>query len=290
VTGQTPVRRRLVGAALRRYRENVGYTLDDAARVLDCDRSKISRVETGQRGIKPREVRELLAEYGVPGGEQDALAVIAGRGGPRGWRDPYPDVLSGEHLDYVVMESAASQIMTYEAQLVPDLLQTDDYARAVVAAQSRYATGQQREDAVAVNAQRRRAVLSGRSPGHADDPVPRLAVVLGEGALHQAVGGPAVLAGQLRYLAGLSEESPHVTIQVLPFSAGAHAAAAGGSLAIMRFANAPSLGVVRLGALSGGVYLDSQEDVARYMRAFVLLRACALSVAETARMLRGLST
>jgi hypothetical protein len=198
-------------------------------------------------------------------------------------------VLSGENLDYVVMESAASQIMTYEAQLVPDLLRTDDYARAVAAAQSRYATGQQREDAVAVTAQRRSAVLSGRSPGHAGDPVPRLAVVLGQGALHQAVGGPAVMAGQLRYLAGLSEESPDVTIQVLPFSAGAHAAAVGGSLAIMRFANAPSLGVVRLDALSGGVYLDSQEDVARYMRAFVLLRASALSVAETARMLRGLS-
>jgi hypothetical protein len=199
-------------------------------------------------------------------------------------------VLSGEHLDYVVMESAASQIMTYEAQLVPDLLQTDDYARAVVAAQARHATAPQREEAVAVKAQRRRAVLTGRSPGHADDPVPRLTVILGEGALHQAVGGAAVLAGQLGYLAGLSEDSPDITIQVLPFSAGAHAAAGGGSLSIIRFANAPSLGVVHLETLSGGVYLDGQEDVTRYMRAFALLRASALSVAETARLLHGLSS
>jgi transcriptional regulator with XRE-family HTH domain len=276
VTGETPVRRRLVGAALRRYRENVGYTLEDAARVLECDRSKISRVETGQRGIRPKELRELLAEYGVPVGEQDALAAMAGRGGPRGWRDRYPEVLSGKYLDYVLMESVASQIMTYEAQLVPDLLQTDDYARAVAAAEPRYATAQQREDAVAVKAQRRRAV-------------PRLAVILGEGALHQAVGGPAVLAGQLSHLARLSGNSPDITIQVLPFSAGAHAAACGGSLAIMRFANAPSLGVVHLGAPSGGVWLEGQEDVARYMRAFALLRVSALGVADSARMLRSLS-
>jgi transcriptional regulator with XRE-family HTH domain len=276
------VRRRLVGGALRRYRENVGYTLEDAARVLECDRSKISRIETGQRGIRPKELRELLAEYGVPDSEQAALTAIAGRG-QGGWWQSHADVLSGEYLDYIIMESVASQIMTYEAQLVPDLLQTDDYARAVAAADGD-TTGQQREDAVTVKALRRQAVLSGRSPG---DPVPRLAVILGEGALHQAVGGPAVLAGQISHLVRLSDDSPDITIQVLPFSAGAQAAA-GGSLVIMRFANAPSLGVVRLEALSGGVYLDSQEDVARYMRAFALLRASALSVADSARLLRSL--
>jgi transcriptional regulator with XRE-family HTH domain len=289
VTGETPVRRRVVGAALRRYRENVGYTLDDAARVLECDRSKISRVETGQRGIRPKELRELLAEYGVPDGEQDAVTAIAGRGGGHGgWWHSYRDALSGEDLDYVIMEAAASQIMTYEAQLVPDLLQTDGYARAVAAAEPRYHGDQQRDDAVAVKAQRRQAVLGGRSPGHADDPAPRLAVILGEGALRQAVGGPAVLAGQLARLAQLSEESPDITIQVLPFSAGAHVAG-GGSLTIMRFANAPGLGVVHLEALSGGVYLESQEEVARYMRAFALLRTSALSVADSTRLLRSLA-
>jgi transcriptional regulator with XRE-family HTH domain len=290
VTGETPVRRRLVGGALRRYRENVGYTLEDAARVLECDRSKISRVETGQRGIRPKELRELLAEYGVPDGEQAALSSVAGRGGQGSWWHSYPDVLRGDYLDYVIMEAAAAQIMSYEAQLVPDLLQTDDYARAIAAAEPGHATAQQREDAVAVKAQRRRAVLGGRPPGHADDPVPRLAVVLGEAALRQAVGGPAVLAGQLGHLARLSAGSPDITIQVLPFSAGAHAAAGGGSLAIMRFANAPSLGVVHLEALSGGVYLESPEDVARYMRAFALLRASALTVADSARLLRSLGT
>ena len=279
------MRRRLVGGALRRYREQAGYALEDAARVLECDRSKISRIETGQRGIRPKELRELLAEYGVPEGEQAALVAIASRGGPGGWWHPYADVLPGAYLDYVIMESAASEIMIYEAQVIPDLLQTDDYARAIAAAEPGHVTAEpgdaadeQREDAVAARALRRQAVLPGR----------RLWVVLGEGALRQAVGGPGVMAGQMSHLVRLIDDVPGLTIQVLPFSAGAHAAAASASLAILRFPDAPSLGVVHLEGLSGGVYLDSQEDVARYIRAFALLRAAALSAPDSARLLSGL--
>jgi transcriptional regulator with XRE-family HTH domain len=274
------VRRRLVGGALRRYRENVGYALEDAARVIECDRSKISRIETGQRGIRPKELRELLTEYGVPASEQLALVAIAGRGGQHSWWHPYAGILSDAYLDYVIMESAASEIMAYEAQLIPDLLQTDEYARAIAAAEPGYETDQQREDAVAAKAVRRQAVLGGQR---------RLSAVLGEGALHQAVGGPGVLAGQIAHLARLSEEDPSITLQVLPFSAGAHAGAGSGSLAILSFPDAPSLGVVYLEALSGGVYLESQADVARYIRAFALLRAAALSPAGTRRLLRSTS-
>src|ERR1700734_1523724 len=86
VTGEPPVRRRLVGGALRRYREHVGYALEDAARVLECDRSKISRIETGQRGIRPKELRELLTEYGVPESDVGALAVIAHGGRWGSWQ------------------------------------------------------------------------------------------------------------------------------------------------------------------------------------------------------------
>ncbi len=278
------MRRRLVGGALRRYRENVGYALEDAARVLECDRSKISRIETGQRGIRPKELRELLTEYGVPDSEQAALVAIASRGGQRGWWHPYADILPEAYLDYVIMESAASEIMTYEAQVIPELLQTDDYARAIAAAEPGYATDQQREDAVAAKAIRQQVMLS-TSAGTVGR---RLSVILGEGALHQAVGGPGVLAGQISHLVQLSDDFPDLTIQVLPFSAGAHAAAGSASLAILRFPDAPSLGVVYLEALSGGVYLESQEDLARYIRAFALLRASALSAADSARLLSGL--
>jgi hypothetical protein len=116
----------------------------------------------------------------------------------------------------------------------------------------------------------------------------RLWIILGEGALHQEVGGPGVLAGQIRHLVQLSEDLPDLTLQVLPFSAGAHAAAGSASLAILRFSDAPSLGVVYVEALSGGVYLESQTDVARYIRAFALLRASALSAADSVRLLRTL--
>jgi hypothetical protein len=188
--------------------------------------------------------------------------------------------LTDADLDYAIMESAASEIMAYEAQLIPDLLRTDEYTRAIAAAEPGYLTDQQREDAVAAQAVRRRAVLSGSRP---------IGVVLGEGALHQAVGGTDVLAGQISHLGKLNTEYPAVTIQVLPFSAGAHAAAGGGSLAILRFPGAPSLGVVSLDALSGGVYLESQADVERYVRAFALLRASALSPADSGRLLRSLA-
>jgi len=274
------VRRRLVGGALRRYRENAGYTLEDAARVLECDRSKISRIETGQRGIRPKELRELLAEYGVPDREQAALVAIASRGGQRGWWHPYADVLPGAYLDYVIIESAASEIMTYEAQVIPDLLQTDDYARAIAAVEPGYATDQQREQVVAAKATRRQVVLESGQ---------RMSVILGEAALRQAVGGPGVMAGQISHLVRLIDDFPGLIVQVLPFSAGAHAAAGSASLAILRFPDTPSLGVVYLEALSGGVYLESQEDVARYIRAFALLRAAALSAADSMRLLSGLS-
>ena len=290
VTGEPPVRRRLVGGALRRYRENVGYALEDAARVLECDRSKISRIETGQRGIRPKELRELLSEYGVPESDQAALVAIAGRGGQRGWGHPYAGSFSEAYLDYIIMESVASEIMAYEAQLVPDLLQTDDYARAIAAAEPAYTTSGQREDAIAAMDVRRQGVLTGSSgpSGPSGPSGRRLWVVLGEGALHQEVGGPGVLAGQIRHLVELSEDLPDLTLQVLPFSAGAHAAAGSASLAILRFSDAPSLGVVYVEALSGGVYLESQADVARYIRAFALLRASALSAADSVRLLRGL--
>jgi hypothetical protein len=255
----------------------MGYALEDAARVLECDRSKISRIETGQRGIRPKELRELLTEYGVPESEQAALVSLARRGGQRGWWDQYADALPRASVDYVIMEATAAEIMTYEAQLVPDLLQTEDYARAVAAAEPDYGTDGQRELAVAAKAARQETVLGG---------IRRLSVVIGEAALRQEVGGPDVMAAQVARLAGLAGEVPNITLQVLPFSAGAHAAASSTSLTILRFPEAPSLGVVYLEALSGGVYLESQADVASYVRAFALLRASALTEVDTARLLR----
>jgi len=294
VTGTPPMRRRLLGAALRKYRENLGYGLDEAARILECDRSKISRIETGQRGIRAKELRELLTEYGVPADEQAALLAIAHRGRQHGWWQDYPDVLSDTGQDYVIMVAAASEILAYESHQVPDLLQTQGYARAVADADPNWAGEEQRLHAVEVKLARQRVVLAERSP--------RLEFVITEGALHQVVGGPDVMRPQLARLASLAAGAgtaratgatgPSVSLQVLPFEAGAHAAAGCGSMAILRFADAPGLGVIHLAALSGGgagVGLEAAEDVARYIRTFARLRAAALSPAASARLLRDMA-
>ena len=275
MTETPPVRRRLLGAALRRYRENLGFGLDEAARILECDRSKISRIETGQRGIRAKELRELLTEYGVPDDEQAALLAVAHRGRQHGWWQDYPDVLSDAGQEYVIMEAAAAEILTYEAHQVPDLLQTREYAHALADADPAFSTQEQRAHAVEVKLIRQRVVLAERSP--------RLEFVIAEAALHQVVGGTTVMRPQLARLASLAG-GPSLSLQVLPFAAGAYAAGVG-SMAILRFSDTPGLGVIHLAALSGGVSLEDRDDLARYVRAFAQLRAAALSPAASARLL-----
>jgi len=275
-----PVRRRLVGRALRRYRENLGYTLDDAARTLECDRSKISRIETGQRGIRGKELRELLAEYGVAGEQRDILTVLADPRGGFGWHRDYADVLAGAWKDYLVLEDAASRIAAYEAQRIPGLLQTSAYARALAGTDPSLADDAARDRAAEAVLARQRAILGGDRP--------EIHLIIGEAALHQQVGSPAVMDEQLAVLARAAADSGTITVQVLSFDSGAHAAAGDGSLAILRFAGAPGLGLVHVGGIGGGVCLESRDDLEAYAQVFEQLRAFALSPAQSALLLRGL--
>jgi transcriptional regulator with XRE-family HTH domain len=267
-----PARRVLIGGALRRYRETVGYSLHDAAKVLECDVSKVSRIETGQRGIRPKEARELLTEYGVPEAEQAELLRFVRRGAERGWWGSYADALPESLVDYLIMEAAATEILSYEPHLVPDLMQTEGYAVAV--AESGGKAGDHLKAEVAVKSERQATVLGGGT---------RLRVVLGEAALYQRVGGPDVLTAQLARLAELASDYPALTVQVLPFSAGAHAVSGIGPLTIVRFGDALSMGAVRgMGAvrvpdLSGGHCLTEPAEVSCHIRAFIALQADALT-------------
>ncbi len=277
----TPVRRVLVGTALRRYRESAGLGLEDAAKVLECDRSKISRIETGQRGIRPKELRELLTEYGVPAGEQSALLRLARLLGRRGcWQDQYAGTLPEAFTDYLLLEEAATEILVYETQLIPDLLQTPDYARALAHAGPGYASGAQREDAPAVISRRQAAVLDGSR---------HLAVVLAEACLHQQVGGPQVMAAQLARLADLARDNESVTVQVLPFSQGAHAVSGGGPLTIVRLGEMPGLGAVRVPDLSGGHCLTDPADVTCHVTAFDALRGQALTPHQSRQLITDIA-
>jgi transcriptional regulator with XRE-family HTH domain len=274
-----PVRRRLVGQALRRYRENLGYTLEDAGRVLGCDRSKICRIETGQRGIQDKELRLLLAEYGLSEEQQTTLVGIADPRRAHAWCAKYASVLPDSGQDYLLLEAGASRISLYEAQRVHPLLQTPEYARALAEAERGLTDDDALDKAVEATLARQKAILGERKPD--------IRVIIGEAALHQEVGGPWVLEGQLGLLAGVSGDSGMVSVQILPFSSGAHAAADVGSLAILQFPEAPGLGVVHLGGASGGVCLERQTDLATYTRVFEQLAVSALGPAQSALMLRG---
>src|ERR1700722_10859138 len=207
-----PVRRRLVGRALRRYRENLGYTLSDAARVLECHASKVSRIETGERGIRGKELRELMAEYGADPETVQTLEALA-RYGQRasGWWTDYDKVLPGPYLELVSAEACASSEAVYAPFQVPELLQVPEYTAAVAAADPFVPHGQERAFAEAVRT-RQRVVLTERA-------LP-LEVVLGEAALRSKAGGPLVMRAQLTYLAETAEKSAHVTIRLLPFTTG----------------------------------------------------------------------
>ena len=269
-----PLRQRLIGAALRRYREDAGYDLPEAARILRCDRSKIFRIEAGERGIRLAELRELLDEYGTDKSARDTLEALA-QATRHGWWQDYRRVLSAGYTDLLIVESVAAQITIYAPLRVPELLHTEDYARAALAGNG--GAGQIADAVAEATMTRQQAVFyeSGTA----------VAVVLGEAALRQQVGGADVLRGQLRQLAALWRGGFPAVIQVLPFTAGAHGA--NGGFAVLQFGPVLPPGLVVVdGPADGGIYLDAPESVAAYACAFTRLRELALSPQDSARMLR----
>jgi transcriptional regulator with XRE-family HTH domain len=274
------VRRRLVGAALRRYREHVGYGLEDAAKVLECDRSKISRIETGQRGIRPKELRELLTEYSIGGSEQITLTTIADPRRARcGWWQDYADIAPSGYLDLMVLDTLASEILIYDAEQIPDLLQTRAYARAV-AESDPAAPGQGTPERLAEMVMtRQQAIVNERGTA--------VTAVLGEGALRQQVGEVDVMRDQIRWLAEASETCPWLTLHILPFRTGTHPKCTG-PMVILRFV-AARLGVVHLRGLNGGMYLVDQPAIAAHVRAFTQLQLSALPPHRSTQLIREMA-
>jgi transcriptional regulator with XRE-family HTH domain len=263
-----------------RYREGIAYTLEDSARCLGCDRSRISRIETGQRGISVSDLRILLTDYGVEDPAQSVLAAIADPRIGRGWWRKYTAILSRECQEYLALETVASQVLIYEAQRVPELLQIPAYAQAFAAASPFQAGDGTGKAAEAVQA-RQRAVLDG--------PGPQICVVIGEVALRQSIGGASVMRTQIASLAETNSGNPRITVRVLPLKSGAHPAVTAGSLAILRFPDMPALGVVYLDGAGDGICLEDSRNLAAYARMFEQLKAFASSTAASARLLHQLS-
>lgn len=272
------VRRRKLGAELRRQRTLAGLTSGQAARRVGWHQSKVSRIETGRSGVKSSDVARLLDAYGVDDGELRSLLgalcgaeTVCGGAARRGWWHTYRDLLPPSYRDFISLESEASQARTLETTVVPGLLQTPDYARAVTRA-ALSDLPQRQIDALVDVRVARQEVLRGDSP---------LTVwaVLDEAVLRRGVGSSALMAAQLRHLIR-EAQLPHVRLQVLPFSAGVHIGITG-PFVIFSFPLIADLDVVVLDHLTSSLYLERKEDLRAYSEAFDTLRGHALSCEES---------
>lgn len=256
--GGPTVLRMLLGAHLRRLREAEGVSRETAGWEIRASESKISRLELGRVSFKERDVADLLTLYGVTDQEErEAWLTLARQANTPGWWQREGDILPSWFQPYLGLEAAAVLIRTYEVQFIPGLLQTPEYAKAVILLGHGNAPPAEVERRVAVR-MKRQQVLAREDP-------PQLWVVVDEGALRRPIGGPEVMRAQLRALVDATK-LPHVRLQVIPFNAGGHAAA-GGSFSILRFPEQDLPDVIYIEQLTSALYLDKRDDIDHYAAA-----------------------
>jgi transcriptional regulator with XRE-family HTH domain len=265
------VRRKRLGIELRRLRERAGLTCEEVGQRLDCSGTRISRIETGRISVKPGDVRELLDTYGVTGTEADSLVQLAREARRKGWWHTYGRLLPTWFEAYVGLEAEAIRLRDFQSMVVPGLLQTEDYARAVLRTAPTAGSAEDIDRQVALRMERQ-AVLAQANP-------PDLWVVLSESVLRVQVGGSAVMRAQLRRLIDVAERS-NVTMQVLPFTTAAHVQPIS-PFTILEFPDAADPTVVYLEHLTGNLFLESQDEVRRYTVTFDHLRAEALGTGQS---------
>jgi transcriptional regulator with XRE-family HTH domain len=268
--GGPTVLRIVLGSQLRRLREQRQITCEEAGEAIRASHSKISRMELGRVRFRRRDVADLLGLYGVEDVvETESMLALADRANEPGWWHSYSDILPNWFEVYIGLEEAASRIRAYEVQFVPGLVQTEDYARAVTLLGHPDAPGHEVERRVGLR-MRRQSLLAGEDPPH-------FWAVVDEAVLRRPLGGRSVMRGQLRHLIEITE-SPNVTLQVVPFELGGHAAA-GGPFSILRFAERDLPDVVYLEQLTSALYLDKREDVDHYLA--VMERLCVGAESST---------
>ena len=270
------VLRMMLGSQLRRFRETAGVTPEQAAYEIRASRSKISRMEHGRVGFKGRDVNDLLTLYGVHDEQiRTRMLAFAQQASTPGWWSKYDDVLPDWFEAFLGLEGAASVIRTFELQFVYGLFQTEDYARAVTLLGNKTASAEEIDRRVSVRL-KRQAVLAGPDP-------PQVWSVMDEAVLRRPVGGRTVMRAQLAHLIEVASQ-PRVTIQVVPFARGGHAAA-GGSFTVLRFAEPEVPDIVYIEQLTSALYLDSREDVDHYLEVMNELSTEALAPARSAALL-----
>ncbi|MCJ1678852.1 helix-turn-helix domain-containing protein [Streptomyces sp. APSN-46.1] len=265
------VSRRRLGSELRRLREASGMTTQQVAARLLISQPKISLMENGRRLIKPRDVRDLCGLYGVRDQRLvDDLMRLARESGRQGWWNAYGDIPYGA---YIGLEAAAATIRSYEPLVIPGLLQTPAYARAVIAGTIPHATAAQAATRLQVRLRRQDRLAAAGNPL-------RLWVVLDESALWRVVGSREVMCEQWEHLTRISDSQPHVTVQVLPHEVGAHPGVSG-QFSLLEFADTTDGGVVYLERFTSDLYLEKRSDVRLYSDMYAHLQAQALSPDRT---------
>lgn len=278
-SGGPTVLRMLLGAHLRRLREAQGVTREDAGWEIRSSESKISRMELGRVGFKERDVADLLTLYGLDDEEERTrLLALARDANNPGWWHRFGDVLPNWFQSYLGLEAAAALIRTYEVQFVPGLLQTKEYARAVVL----LGHGRAKSDEI----DRRVELRMARQQVLTRTDAPKLWVVVDEAALRRPIGGIDIMRGQVDALLE-ANTLPNVRLQVIPFNAGGHAAA-GGAFTILRFPDQDLPDVVYIEQLTSALYLDKRDDVDLYAEAMERLCVEARPPTETQKVLEGI--
>lgn len=265
------VRRRRLGSELRRYRTAAGKTLEDAAEVLECHSSRVSRIETGHLSLKRRDVMDLLDLYGVDDSDvRTTLATLAREKSQPNWWESFG--LDPLYADLLGLESESNYIRMFQSILVPGLLQTRDYTRAVVRANPALVSDEAVENLLEVRDERKKILTRD------EDPV-RFWAIVGESALRTPVGGRDVMAKQLEHLEAVTEK-PNVTLQVLPHAVGAHAGMSG-PFVIYAFPLPGESEIVFLENLTSSLYLETREEIDEYTLVFDVLRSSALNPADS---------
>ncbi|MEU2261227.1 helix-turn-helix transcriptional regulator [Streptomyces sp. NPDC019645] len=272
------VRRRRLGQELRRLRELKGMTAEEVADRLLVSQSKISRLENGRRSISQRDVRDLCGVYEVEDHRVvDSLMQMAKDSRQQGWWHAFGDI---PYSVYIGLETDAASLRVYESLIVPGLLQTRDYAHAVIEGMWPEATQSEIDKRIQIRLKRQDRLTD------PDNPL-RFWAVIDEALLRRVVGNEQIMADQLDHLAQLSQQ-PHVTLQVLPYAVGAHPGMYG-KFAILEFQDAMDASVVYLEGVTSDLYLEKPNDVQSYTVMYEHLRAKALSAEESLAFIRRVS-
>lgn len=266
--GSPTVRRRELGVLLRGLRARSGLTVEQVADRLLCSPSKVSRMETGQRGATLRDIRDLCEIYEVSDpGMRDQLTNLAREGKQQGWWQSF----GLPYNNYVGLEQEATSIRIFQSAVVPGLLQTADYTRAIHGIGVPQLASPEIEERIQERLTRQQ-LLTRENP-------PKVEVILDEAVLHRPIGSPAIMRDQLSYII-VAASRPHVSVRIVPYAAGAHPALESNFIMLEFEGQAPT--IIYVEGLVGQIYMESQKDVDRYQMALDLLRGLALSPQDSA--------